>query len=227
MAVVVLDMVVLEPKTMLAEKHQGIVPYSEMALQELILDSQLSFGLLGLYSQRTFDNLGLYLTQTWRMGTVDLDLNYGGVDLAAVAFDRASQAQSHLQAYTAVLLVASVVVDQMAFDKTDDQPLDSGSLNFARAFDMTDLYLMLKESDTVDQDLPTAPGTIVLVFDWLAGNQVPARKILFVQKVLQLNCKTQLMERDALNQQHVMQCYAIALIKSRRSLLVVGKSTGW
>ena len=36
----------------------------------------------------------------------------------------------------------------------------------------------------------------------------------------------QLMEHDALNQQHVMQCYAIALIKSRRSLLVVGKSTG-
>ena len=26
------------------------------------------------------------------------------------------------------------------------------------------------------------------------------------------------MERDALNQQHVTQCYAIALIKSRRSL---------
>ena len=48
----------------------------------------------------------------------------------------------------------------------------------------------------------------------------------FVKKVLQLNCKTQLMERDALNQQHVTQCYAIALIKSRRSLLVVGKTTG-
>ena len=46
------------------------------------------------------------------------------------------------------------------------------------------------------------------------------------QKVLQLNCKTQLMERDALNQQHLTQCYAIALIKSRRSLLVVGKTTG-
>ena len=46
------------------------------------------------------------------------------------------------------------------------------------------------------------------------------------QKVLQLNCKTQLMERDAFNQQHVTQCYAIALIKSRRSLLVVGKTTG-
>ena len=45
---------------------------------------------------------------------------------------------------------------------------------------MTDLYLMLKESDTVDQGLPTAPGTAVLVFDWLAGNQVPAKKILFV-----------------------------------------------
>ena len=96
MAVVVLDMVVLEPKTMLAEKHQGIVPYPEMALQELILDSQLSFGLLGLYSQQKFDNLGLCLTQAWRLGTVDLDLNYGEVDLAAVAFDRASQAQSHL-----------------------------------------------------------------------------------------------------------------------------------
>ena len=48
----------------------------------------------------------------------------------------------------------------------------------------------------------------------------------FTKKVLQLNCKTQLMERDALNQQHVTQCYAIALIKSRRSLLVVGKTTG-
>ena len=35
-----------------------------------------------------------------------------------------------------------------------------------------------------------------------------------------------IMEHDALNQQHVMQCYAIALIKSRGSLLVVGKSTG-
>ena len=34
------------------------------------------------------------------------------------------------------------------------------------------------------------------------------------------------MERDALNQQHVTQCYARALIKSRGSLLVVGKSTG-
>ena len=46
------------------------------------------------------------------------------------------------------------------------------------------------------------------------------------KKVLQLNSKTQLMKRDALNQQHVMQCYAIALINSRRSLLVVGKTTG-
>ena len=45
-------------------------------------------------------------------------------------------------------------------------------------------------------------------------------------KVLQLNCKTQLMERDALDQQHVTQCCAIALIKSRRSLLVVSKTTG-
>ena len=49
---------------------------------------------------------------------------------------------------------------------------------------------------------------------------------LCIKKVLQLNCKTQLMERDALNQQHVTQCYSIALIKSRRSLLVVGKTTG-
>ena len=48
----------------------------------------------------------------------------------------------------------------------------------------------------------------------------------FTKKVLQLNCKTQLMERDALNQQRVTQCYAIALIKSHRSLLVVGKTTG-
>ena len=47
-----------------------------------------------------------------------------------------------------------------------------------------------------------------------------------IKKILQLNCKTQLMERDAVNQQHVTQCYAIALIKSRRSLLVVGKTTG-
>ena len=48
----------------------------------------------------------------------------------------------------------------------------------------------------------------------------------YIKKVLQLSCKTQLMKRDALNQQHVTQCYAIALIKSRRSLLVVGKTTG-
>ena len=34
------------------------------------------------------------------------------------------------------------------------------------------------------------------------------------------------MERDARNQQHVTQCYAIAPIKTRRSLPVVGKSTG-
>ena len=47
-----------------------------------------------------------------------------------------------------------------------------------------------------------------------------------IKKVLQRNCKTQLMERDALNQQHVTQCNAIAPIKYRRSLLVVGKSTG-
>ena len=50
--------------------------------------------------------------------------------------------------------------------------------------------------------------------------------VYVIKKVLQLNCKTQLMEHDALNQQHVTQCYAIALIKSRRSLLVVGKTTG-
>ena len=43
--------------------------------------------------------------------------------------------------------------------------------------------------------------------------------VVFFKKVLQLNCKTQLMERDTLNQQHVTQCYAIALIKSRRSYL--------
>ena len=34
------------------------------------------------------------------------------------------------------------------------------------------------------------------------------------------------MDCDALNQQHVTQCYAIVLITSRRILLVVGKSTG-
>ena len=48
----------------------------------------------------------------------------------------------------------------------------------------------------------------------------------YIKKVLQLNCKTQLMKRNALNQQHVTQRYAKALIKSRRSLLVVGKTTG-
>ena len=68
----------------------------------------------------------------------------------------------------------------MAFGKTDDWPLDSGSLNFAKAFDMTDLYLIPKESDTVDQDLLTASGKAVLVLDWLAENQVPARQILIV-----------------------------------------------
>ena len=35
------------------------------------------------------------------------------------------------------------------------------------------------------------------------------------------------MERDALNQQHVKQRYAIALITSGRVLQVVGKITGW
>lgn len=180
MAVVVIDMIDLEPKRMLAEKHQGIVSQFDTGHQELMLDSQQSFGLIGLYLQWTFDNLGLCLGQAWRLGTVDLDLNYGEVDLEVVVFDTVSQAQSHLQAYKTVLLAASVEADQVAFDKTDDWPLDSGSLNFARASDMTDLYLMLNESDTVDQDLLTASGKAVLVFDWLAENQVPARQILIV-----------------------------------------------
>ena len=180
MAVVVLDMVDLETKRMLAEKHQGIASQFEMGHQELILDSQQSFGLIGLYLQRTFDNLGQCLAQAWRLGTVDSDLNYGEVDLEAVVFDTASQAQSHLQANKAVLLAVPVEADQAAFGKTDDWPLDSGSLNFVKAFDMTDLYLMLKESDTVDQDLLMASGKAVLVFDWLAENQVPARQILIV-----------------------------------------------
>lgn len=67
-----------------------------MGHQELILDSQQSFGLIGLYLQQTFDNLGLCLAQAWRLGTVDSDLNYGEVDLEAVVFDTASQARSHL-----------------------------------------------------------------------------------------------------------------------------------
>ena len=181
MAVVVLDMVDLEAKRMLAEKHQGIASQFEMGHQELILDSQQSFGLIGLYLQWTFDNLGQCLAQAWRLGTVDSDLNYGEVDLEAVVFDTASQAQSHLQANNlTVLLPASVEADQAAFGKTDDWPLDSGSLNFVKAFDMTDLYLIPKESDTVDQDLLTAYGKAVLVFDWLAENQVPARQILIV-----------------------------------------------
>ena len=180
MAVVVLDMVDLEAKRMLAEKHQGIASQFEMGHQELILDSQQSFGLIGLYLQQTFDNLGQCLAQAWRLGTVDSDLNYGEVDLEAVVFDTASQAQSHLQPNKTVLLPASVEADQAAFDKTDDWPLDSGSLNFAKAFDMTDLYLIPKESDTVDQDLLTASGKAVLVFDWLAENQVPARQISIV-----------------------------------------------
>lgn len=180
MAVVVLDMVDLEAKRMLAEKHQGIASWFEMGHQELILDSQQSFGLIGLNLQRTFDNLGQCLAQAWRLGTVDSDLNYGEVDLEAVVFDTAFQAQSHLQAYKTVLLPASVEAGQAAFDKTDDWPLDSGSLNFVKAFDMTDLYLIPKESDTVDQDLLTASGKAVLVFDWLAENQVPARQISIV-----------------------------------------------
>ena len=57
-------------------------------------------------------------------------------------------------------------------------------------------------------------------------NLLPLKYHREIKKVLQINCKTQLMERDTLNQQHVTQCYAIALIKSHRSLLVVGKSTG-
>ena len=180
MAVVVLDMVDLEAKRMLAEKHQGIASQFEMGHQELILDSQQSFGLIGLYLQRTFDNLGQCLAQAWRLGTVDSDLNYGEVDLEAVVFDTASQAQSHLQTNKTVLLPASVEADQAAFGMTDDWPLDSGSLNFVKAFDMTDLYLIPKESDTVDQDLLMASGKAVLVFDWLAENQVPARQILIV-----------------------------------------------
>lgn len=180
MAVVVLDTIDLEPKRMLAEKHQGIVSQFDTRHQEMILDSQESFGLIGLYLQQTFDNLGLCLAQAWRLGTVDSDLNYGEVDLEAVVFDTASQAQSHLQANKTVLLAASVEADRAAFDKTDDWPLDSGSLNFVKAFDMTDLYLIPKESDTVDQDLLTASGKAVLVFDWLAENQVPARQILIV-----------------------------------------------
>ena len=180
MAVVVLDTIDLEPKRMLAEKHQEIVSQFDTRHQEMILDSQESFGLIGLYLQQTFDNLGLCLAQAWRLGTVDSDLNYGEVDLEAVVFDTASQAQSHLQANKTVLLAASVEADRAAFDKTDDWPLDSGSLNFAKAFDMTDLYLIPKESDTVDQDLLTASGKAVLVFDWLAENQVPARQILIV-----------------------------------------------
>ena len=51
-------------------------------------------------------------------------------------------------------------------------------------------------------------------------------KFQSLRKVLQLSCKTQLMVRDALNQQHETQCYALVVIKSRRILLVVGKSTG-
>ena len=49
---------------------------------------------------------------------------------------------------------------------------------------------------------------------------------LATRKVLQLICETQLMERDALNQQHVTQCYAIVLIKSRIILPAAGRSTG-
>lgn len=55
-----------------------------------MLDSQQSFGLIGLYLQWTFDNLGLCLGQAWRLGTVDSDLNYGEVDLEAVVFDTVS-----------------------------------------------------------------------------------------------------------------------------------------
>ena len=43
-------------------------------------------------------------------------------------------------------------------------------------------------------------------------------------RVLQLDCKTQLMERDALNQQHVGQCYVRPIITCCR---VIGKITGY
>ena len=55
-----------------------------------MLDSQLSFGLIGLYLQWTFDNLGLCLGQARRLDTVDSDLNYREVDLEAVVFDMVS-----------------------------------------------------------------------------------------------------------------------------------------
>ena len=40
------------------------------------------------------------------------------------------------------------------------------------------------------------------------------------KKVLRISWKRQLMERDTFNLQHVMQCYAIVLIKSCTILLV-------
>lgn len=47
-----------------------------------------------------------------------------------------------------------------------------------------------------------------------------------IMRVLQLDCKTQLMERDALNQQHVGQCYVRPIITCCRVLLVIGKLLG-
>ena len=48
-----------------------------------------------------------------------------------------------------------------------------------------------------------------------------------IMRVLQLDCKTQLMECDALNQQHVGQCYVRPIITCCRVLLVIGKITGY
>ena len=45
-----------------------------------------------------------------------------------------------------------------------------------------------------------------------------------IMRVLQLDCKTQLMECDALNQQHVGQCYVRPIITCCR---VIGKITGY
>ena len=48
-----------------------------------------------------------------------------------------------------------------------------------------------------------------------------------IMRVLQLDCKMQLMERDALNQQHLGQCYFRPIITCCRGLLVIGKITGY
>ena len=48
-----------------------------------------------------------------------------------------------------------------------------------------------------------------------------------IMRVLQLDCKTQLMEREALNQQHVGQCYVRPIITCCRVLLIMGKITGY